>query len=130
MAAASRVGCRIGKGHNSIKGGWVGADAATAPGASAALPQASPGGWGRDRMAGWQCRMAAASRVGCRIGKGYNSIKGGWVGADAATAPGASAALPQASPGGWGRVRMAGWQCRMVAASRVGCRIEKGYNRS
>ena len=39
-------------------------------------------------MVGGKCRMAAASRVGCRIGKGYNSIKGGWVGADAATAPG------------------------------------------
>ena len=74
--------------------------------------------------------MAAASRAGCRIEKGYNSIKGGWVGADAATAPGASAALPQASTGGWGRVRMAGWICRMAAASRVGCRIRKGYNRS
>ena len=56
--------------------------------------------------------MAAASRAGCRIGKGYNSIKGGWVGADAATAPGASAALPQASTGGWGRARMVGGKPR------------------
>ena len=56
--------------------------------------------------------MAAASRAGCRIGKGYNSFKGGWVGADAATAPGASAALPQASPGGWGRARMVGGKPR------------------
>ena len=56
--------------------------------------------------------MAAASRAGCRIEKGYNSIKGGWVGADAATALGASAALPQASTGGWGRARMVGGKPR------------------
>ena len=34
------------------------------------------------------------------------------MGADAATAPGASAALPQASPGGWGRARMVGGKPR------------------
>ena len=34
------------------------------------------------------------------------------MGADAATAPGARAALPQASAGGWGRARMAGGKPR------------------
>ena len=45
--------------------GWLGGGGrGNSPGASAALPQASPVGWGRGRMAGGKCRMAAVSRAG------------------------------------------------------------------